>query len=933
MTLHRVVDPLEILFPSTCPKSAIMTISSNQELKGTGNPPEAQTYALRHIVDHLVQAAAFARLWLLIDDGRYGRRKLGDDPSMHSYIQDLDEVRRATIVASNDDPPTAIGLLPHLWRYSLLRCSLSSMAHRYPKEAFEALALLGASEEAIGLAESLTDPCRRVEILAQIALRLHNFDAPAAAFLLRQATEIAYAITDSDGRSWSLQVVAMILAQAGQYGQAIQITHDIDWMIHTRYWISALHVVVLVITTAGQDETAATLLNDAGRAAHKIGSLYREIALRDIATMLAEIGHVTEAVQIAHSIQQPVSQAIGLYQITQVLVRAGSTDKALEIAQIVGVWEGEEVKRIADLHTQDQGQPWRAKAFAEIAVAHARSGNLEQAMGFLRTATRAEHGSIAGADVPLWVETLSSIAVALAEAGQLEQAQRIAAGLVEWAWEQAGRAAAQDITAVELTEWDWEQARTAVVRALAEVGYIPEALRVAKSRSKGLLQVIETLVQKGHYRETEEIINSIPVGFDHDERGLTKAMKSIAIMLVGVGQTARAIRLTHFVGNSKGHLEILAAISVALAVSGRTDEARSTLDEVVRTIRTTEHDYLWDRVLRTIAVVLAERGQNTEAAQIVQSMEDVELQSDTACEVAISLIRSGQPQAATTLIKRAVDSAHRIQDPQTRAKTLANITCSLIEVDWLTEAEASALAIDNPDNAWQRNSALRAIAAAYAESGRPDDALRMLGEFSHSEEWPEVLGDVVADSDDEQLGDEGHAHNVIPNPNRYSQAPQDIENPIERANALHRLALAAATRGDFVESQALSSEALALAYAYDDPDNWGTAGSEVASAFVEAGHLPLAVRIMGSLTVDEQEEILSTVAKAVNWREYHSDLVVILQQCWQEATTRDLLLQLFLLSRSVIIAYPHVGWQFVAGMQWADAHLKGEGNLLQYLDR
>src|SRR5260221_5237651 len=124
-------------------------------------------YARKYYITHLYLAQAWQRLFEVLDAVPYGKAKLRNDLSTHSYALDLDLGRQATMWEgwTIDE---GMALLPRLWQYTLLRCSLTSRADRYPEEAFRLLVLLGRKQEALGLAELLTDPARKVRVLQHI---------------------------------------------------------------------------------------------------------------------------------------------------------------------------------------------------------------------------------------------------------------------------------------------------------------------------------------------------------------------------------------------------------------------------------------------------------------------------------------------------------------------------------------------------------------------------------------------------------------------------------------------------------------------------------------------------------------------------------------------------------------------------------------------
>src|SRR5205807_3578199 len=111
------------------------------------------------------------KLFNVLDEGIYGKAKVQYDPSMHSYALDLDLGREASSSA-HWNLKQAIHLLPHLWRYTLLRCSLASRADKYPREAFDLMLLLGQETKALGLAELLTNLEYKSQIFTLIASHL-----------------------------------------------------------------------------------------------------------------------------------------------------------------------------------------------------------------------------------------------------------------------------------------------------------------------------------------------------------------------------------------------------------------------------------------------------------------------------------------------------------------------------------------------------------------------------------------------------------------------------------------------------------------------------------------------------------------------------------------------------------------------------------------
>jgi hypothetical protein len=189
-------------------------------------------YARQHYLTHLYQAGDWSKLFRVLDEGAYGRAKIADDPSMRAYALDLDLGRKAA--ASPDwSLPEAIAHLPHLWRYTLLRCGLASRADNYPQEAFELMVLLGDETKALGLADLLTDPARKAAIFTLIAG--HLAEQPGrereAQQLFVRAERVIGLIRDEWHQAEALVQLATALAQAQQWQEAQRVRQEAERVI------------------------------------------------------------------------------------------------------------------------------------------------------------------------------------------------------------------------------------------------------------------------------------------------------------------------------------------------------------------------------------------------------------------------------------------------------------------------------------------------------------------------------------------------------------------------------------------------------------------------------------------------------------------------------------------------------------------------------
>jgi len=191
-------------------------------------------YARKHYITHLYYAHEWQKLFTVLDQGIYGKAKVRYDPSMLTYAQDLDLGRQA---ASWEQWTLEEGVerLSNLWRYTLLRCSLASRADKYPTTAFRVLVLMGRQEEALRLAELLTNPARKLFALLEIAKQVGeqpNREQDRIQILAR-ANEIVFSIEGSEARAEALSKLGGALAQVQQEERAQEVWAEAESLVHT----------------------------------------------------------------------------------------------------------------------------------------------------------------------------------------------------------------------------------------------------------------------------------------------------------------------------------------------------------------------------------------------------------------------------------------------------------------------------------------------------------------------------------------------------------------------------------------------------------------------------------------------------------------------------------------------------------------------------
>jgi tetratricopeptide (TPR) repeat protein len=387
---------------------------------------ERRAYGQTHLVTHLVAAQKYDEVWHLLDADEYGAAKRRADPSLRAYIADLDRVRQTIADASDRDRQQMATWLTRVWRYSLLRVSLTSRFDAWPTELFTALVAMGRGAEARDRAELLSDPKKRAEVLTAVGRSLLERGAAGGLEAFRRARAAAEAIADPGERAQALIDVAGALAQAGD-------------------------------TPAAQATFA-----EARAIAETIADPFRRAeALRALAGALAQAGNTweaqatfAEARAVAATIADPSRRAWALGALAGALAEAGDTPAAQATFA--------EARAVAATIADPNERAW---ALGALAGALAEAGDTPAAQ-----ATFAEARAIAGtiADPSRRAAALRALAAALAQAGRWDEARAIAEAIADsFRRSKALRAVAETLINVGqidnavalLIRW-WAQAQT-----------------------------------------------------------------------------------------------------------------------------------------------------------------------------------------------------------------------------------------------------------------------------------------------------------------------------------------------------------------------------------------------------------------------------------------------------------------------------------------
>ncbi|WP_220209239.1 hypothetical protein [Reticulibacter mediterranei] len=394
-------------------------------------------YARRHYITHLYQSQKWQRLFAVLDEGTYGRKKLMRDSSMHSYAQDLDLGRQAAASKTRTTEEDIV-FLPYIWRYTVLRCGLTSRANQYPPQAFQLLLLLNQESKAIGLANLQTQPDIRARALMYIAdyLVIQPGREQEGLQTYKSAWETALSMENTDEKRMILRELAQVWTKKRQWDcveaiiQSIEsegtrvdvLSEFITALVNEQQW-ERTEAILQAAKSSDEGTTVLCKLNEAfikerqwDRAEEAIQAMQdnfeKATASRDLAVALVSFQQWERAKHIVHSIREPDERAKALCA----LGGAFAQEQQYESAQLLWL-EAEAI--ISTL--EDDLRAWPLRVLAEVLI---KEQQWERAETIIQTIDEDE-----------WDEkdmALHELVEALIKEQQWERAETIIQTIDEW---------------------------------------------------------------------------------------------------------------------------------------------------------------------------------------------------------------------------------------------------------------------------------------------------------------------------------------------------------------------------------------------------------------------------------------------------------------------------------------------------------------------
>ncbi len=680
-------------------------------------------YARRHYIEHLYHARKWQRLFNMLDEGTYGGAKMRYyDYSASSYAQDL-KLGQQAAAWEGWALEEGVALLPHLWRYILLRCSLINQADSYTPWAFEALLLLKRDWEALARAELLTKADYKAEVLLRIAKQMEpqlNREQKLVGLLTR-TYEVAKSIEDGATRARALVQLVIALAQAQQWEQAEAVGSEAETVIRsikdidTRAWM--LRNLVEGITQAQQWERAEAVaysIEEGDKRAEALGIL---------GVTLAQAQQWERAEAVAYSIEDNRIRANTLGELAQVLlqIRQWERAEALVRSSTPVSWSGfkalgklaqalahaQQWEQAESLAHSIENSEIRAQALSELAHALAKAQQWEQA-----NAAWEEAEAIAGTIEydSTRARTLAELAKSLAQAQQWERAERVALSIEKRWWYRAETLCWLVGELAKTSQWErakifWEEAALSAssledgpTRA-TQLGKLAKALTQAQQQSDYLWTQAAAAANSIRKRGGEERYDS-----DH-------ALGELVEMSIQVQQWEQARAMAHSIEDTWIRGIALCGLGKALAQAQQQDQAEVVWNEVLSTHFFTDSE-IRAKALSELEKALAQAQQTKQPETAARPVEKNVTQAHPMSELARALVQARQWEQAEVV-------ALSIEKNWSKDQALGELAEALARAQQWEQAERVAHSIERN---WFKAQALNELARELTQARQRERA-------------------------------------------------------------------------------------------------------------------------------------------------------------------------------------------------------------------
>jgi tetratricopeptide (TPR) repeat protein len=850
--------------------------------------PEEQgqrEYARLHYITHLFLGEDWDLLFQVLDEGEYGQGKLRYNPSTYLYARDLELARVAT-TRQELAQEEALELLPRLWKYSLLRCSLASEAEVLPVNTYVALVMLGRADEAEGLAELVTNPERQASIFSNVACVFGQQPegVALAGRLLRRAFQVAHQIRDVEKRRSALDEFLnhmWFLLEAAEFKDsevAASARQLADTCTHGANRAEVLGSLARYLSQCGFQGYSNALVAELLRLPDSLADLTEADGARfAVAAACADLGRFEQARGVAEAIEHPEQRISALAHLAVAQYRAGSENDAKAI--------------LAQAHNMAMTAPdrgFKAQALETVSRVWAAMGCREQAVLQLKEALGLLQGQPIRDIDPRTLGSLAQGLWRLNEEHLAVDALQLARAAVMVSIDESE---AKPGEGFNVPVRSMEAARTMAQLDQWRMAYEIASALPLHGRPSVLEAVVEALVRNSDWDKASVIIDEIArigresqvnFGFS-SQRGIlpnsSSESRALCTVVAGLARDrnwsqaiAMAERLSDL-GDIEAHCYALSNVAIEQLKNGQLDLASDCTDKQRRLVRLWNTRIGKEEALRKTIDLLVRSAEWSGAQEVARQIESPRERMYAWVSIAKGLIEAADLIAAQSAIKEIEDPAERAQTTITQARKLSASNDMQGALDALSQAQQHAADVSDD---MKRSSVLRSVALAFFEMGQHQRAEQLMFDACDSlsrvtsfawrpTPWCDLCGDFA------KIGRWDVAVGLV------RGLPQ--EEVFDRATALRNICRIAWDSGRRDEASSLLSEARALARDINFPPKRDSFMVSLAGELAHTGQYDQALKLAEDLETPQwRVEALDSVAEQLAEERKLEDALALIEK-------------------------------------------------------
>ena len=496
----------------------------------------------------------------------------------------------------------------------------------------------------------------------------------------------------------------------------------------------------------------------------------------------------------------------------------------------------------------------KAKAFREIAKAHAEAGQTEQALAVANQFGDATSRS----------EAIREIAKVFAEAGQTEQSVHTL--------EQALAVANQidDVSSKAMAIREIGKALAAAGQSEQSVHTLEQALAVANqiddvsSKARATREIGEAFAAAGQSEQSVHALEQALTAANQisDATSKARAIREIGKVLAEAGQTEQSVRAfeqallaANQIGDAASKAMAIRKIGKVLAEAGQTEQSVRAFEQALLAANQIGDAAGREYVIREIAKAFAEAIQSEQSVRafeqalaVANQIDDVSSKAMAIREIAKALAAAIQTEQTVHAFEQALIAANQIGDAISKAWAIREIAKALAEAGQTEQAvrafEQALLAANQIGNSSSKARTIREIAKALAEAGQTEQAIRAFKQaLSVANQIRDVSSRARAIREiGKVLAEAGQTEQSVHAFEQALLAANQIANSSSKARTIREIAKALAEAGQTEQTVRAFEQALLAANQIGDATSKAEAIREIAKALVEAGQTEQAVR-------------------------------------------------------------------------------------------